>query len=389
MDRRFMRIRIPRLKHLLAACVLACDVALRLVPKEPPRERARVLLIRLDGIGDFVLWLDAARSLRRIYPREEYELTLLGQTLWADLARDTGLFDRVEPLDRRRFVRDAWYRWRRLVYLRRAGYAVVVQARYDCEPLVEGAIMRAMGAPERIGFAGGGQDYGYTRLVSAKDLAQPELERNAQMMRFLGLKDFRADAPILAVSEPLPTFLLEKDYYVLFPGASWAGRRWPRTHFQEIGRRLFQEYGWLGVMCGGPEDEAACADILENIGVPAVNWAGRASLTQLASIIAGAKILISNETGAVHIGAAVGTRSVCIVGGGHYGRFMPYQLEAPSRRLPQAVAAPMDCFGCDWKCVYTVDPGSPTPCIANVTADAVWVRVLETLRGMSASEAAV
>ena len=101
---------------------------------------------------------------------------------------------------------------------------------------------------------------------------------------------------------------------------------------------------------------------------------------QLAAVLAGAEVLIGNETSAIHIAAAVGTRSVCLLGGGHYGRFAPYQPEVlDDRPLPVAAMHNMACFGCDWKCVFHPPKGEPVPCIERISVQDAWEAVHSAL----------
>ena len=62
--------------------------------------RRTLAIIRMDAIGDFVLWLDAASALCAKYPRPAYRVTLIANTVWADLAESSGLFDDVIRLSR-------------------------------------------------------------------------------------------------------------------------------------------------------------------------------------------------------------------------------------------------------------------------------------------------
>lgn len=80
-------------------------------------DKAEVLLVRLDAIGDFVLWLDAAAALRRLFPPDRYRLVLLGNALWSDLAALQPCFDEVIGVDLKQFHNSPGYRcnlWRRL-----------------------------------------------------------------------------------------------------------------------------------------------------------------------------------------------------------------------------------------------------------------------------------
>lgn len=388
----------PVLLGVRGVFLLATDTALRLVPRGPSGARRRVLIVRLDRIGDFLLWLDAVRALRRVYPADQYELTLMGHPSWTSLAQEAGVFDQVWPLDQRRFVWSLRYRWAQLRRIRRAGFSTVVQARYSRELFVEDAVTRASSTPERIGFGlsmsretrcqKAVSDRWYTRLVAPETGPRMELEHNARLVRALGLTHFRAGVPSLSVSEPLPDALAGRDYFVLFPGASWSGKQWPVENFCALAERLHRRTGWAGVVCGGPDEAALGATLAAQADAPLQNWAGRTTLTQLAAIIAGARIVVSNDTSGVHMAAAVDTPSVCILGGGHYGRFLPYRVEnGGGRALPLPVITPMDCFGCGWHCIYPVAPGRPTPCVGNVTLDSVWESVQSVLDGACARAA--
>jgi ADP-heptose:LPS heptosyltransferase len=165
----------------------------------------------------------------------------------------------------------------------------------------------------------------------------------------------------------------EQRYYVLFPGASWEGRQWPMAGFVRIAERLYSKTGWLGVVCGGPTDLELAETLCGNCSAPLLNWAGRTDLSQLAAIISSAQLLLSNETSAAHIAAACGVATVCILGGGHYGRFMPYQVEqADDRPLPRTITYQMPCFGCNWQCIYERVNGAPVPCIERITQEDIW-----------------
>lgn len=372
-----------------AALLLADTGWLLFVRSERAAGRQKVLVVRLDRIGDFLLWLPAARAWRDLYPADRYELTLLAHPSWAVLARDQDCFDQVWALDVRRFVWNPVYRFEQLGRIRRAGFFTVIQARYSRELFVEDSLLRASGASDRIGFRRETSaetrfqklisDRWYTTLVETGAPSLMELERNAQLMRALGLTAFPVTMPELRVSEPPPESLAGTPYYILFPGASWDGKRWPLTNFQEVARRLFRQTGWLGIVCGGPGEEPLGESLVRETGVPLENWIGQTSLTELAALIAGAQMLVGNDTSGIHMAAAVGTPSICVLGGGHYGRFLPYPPGSGSA-LPLPVIAPMDCFGCGWQCVHPVRPGQPVPCVQNISVEAVWLAVQKTLR---------
>lgn len=352
---------------------------------------SRVCIVRIDGIGDFVLWMDAGRRLSEHYRAAGSRVVLVADALWATWARELGLADEVWEFDRGRFVRDFSYRVQWLRRMRAAGFGTVVQPTHSRRPDQGDALVRASGAPRRIGSAGDctnspawlkrWADRWYTQRVDCGSARRMELLRNADFMRGLGFADFRARAPDLGARLAAnPVTLARKRYAVLVPGAAFALRAWPVSAFAETGRRLAA--GGLGlVLAGGAADRPLAQALLRELPAPVEDFVGRTTLGELASILAGARLVVSNETGAAHIAAAAGTPVVCATGGGHYGRFMPYQIEAGENGIagPVAVIHRMDCFGCDWKCIYARAPGEPVKCIKDIAPDDLWPQVAACL----------
>jgi ADP-heptose:LPS heptosyltransferase len=191
-----------------------------------------------------------------------------------------------------------------------------------------------------------------------------ELRRNAEFVQALGLVVEPATARI-------PPGAARADgpraaYFVVFPGASWDGRRWPVDRFAAVIRELRSITGWMPLLCGSSAERALCSNVAERAGMHAgANLAGQTSLHELAEVLRGASLLVSNETSAAHIAAAVGTPAIVVTGGGHYGRFLPYPREADGCK-PLVASAPMPCFGCNWKCIYPREEKDPVPCIDRI-----------------------
>jgi ADP-heptose:LPS heptosyltransferase len=375
------------------ATLLGIDTLLKLTRSRRLHPN-RVLVVRLDAIGDFILWLDAAQVLVGHYKKQGKIVILVANAAWAAWARDLAIFEEVLPVNVRQFQHDPIYRYRVGRQIQRLGCSIAIEPTYSRSWLLGDSAIRISGARERIGSAGDASnlsrrkriaDLWYTRLVPADPAPCMELERNAEFIRNFCQPAFLAALPQLpCAAAPQDDIFLAatagQPYYVLFPGASWEGRRWPVAGFLEVGEKLHRRTGWLGVVCGGASDLDTVNDLCGRSTVPLLNWAGRTDLAQLASILSAARLLITNETSAVHMGAACGTPTVCLLGGGHYGRFMPYQIHRETARpVPSAVIHAMPCFGCNWQCIYQRPAGEPVPCIQQIDTEEVWRAILQTL----------
>ena len=352
----------------------------------------RVLIVRLDNIGDFVVWLDAAEALVQSFHAQGKHVTLLANAVWKGWAEELGLFDEVLGIEEKRFRRDMRYRWKMAREIRLRGFGTAVQPSFT--RILEGgdAILRLSGATDRIGQSGTFEqgceghrrmsDRWYTNLLTLDVNLGGEMQRNAAFVRALTGSDYRAKVANLRarmdtrLPDDLVAELEEKPYFVLFPGATFAGRLWPAERYVELAQRIHAATGALGVICGGRTEETQAAGMMAAARSPLRNWVGRTTLPGLAAVLAEAELLVANETSAIHIAAAVGTPSVCIVGGGHYGRFMPYDVEEEDGRpLPVTAVRRMGCFGCNWRCVYHPPAGTPVPCIEQLGVEDVGAAV--------------
>lgn len=338
-------------------------------------------LVKLDAIGDFILWLDTAKEYSWIFPGRRIEL--IANAAWADLAANFPYWDKVWSIDVQRFSRSPVYRWRTVRRVRKAGFEIAIQPTYSRAFMHGDSIVRATGAVQRIGSVG---DYSnirrglkvvsdtwYTALISATEHPLMELYRNAEFLSNLSGKVHEAELSKLVTSAIQALHLkVKNDYFIVFPGASWHGRQWPIAHFVEFLDKLHQTYGWQPIVCGGEADRVLCQTIVNKSTTSVLNLAGKTSLAELAELIRSAKILIGNETSAVHIAAAVATPSICVLGGGHYGRFMPYPDKIVGIK-PSPAIRKMDCFNCNWNCSQAHDPSGPVPCIAQISVEQVLV----------------
>lgn len=354
----------------------------------PSTSQSGVALIRLDAIGDFVIWLDAAKEFRRLYP--DQKITLVANAAWADLAQQLPYWDAVFSVNVRDLsLRQPLRRWQLLRHISKGGFHIAVQPTCSRVLMHGDSVIRASGARERIGSMGDlanasaaerntGNRW-YTQLLPASPKPMMELLRNAEFVSHLAGATYQACLPELPRLAALPEALQPAmPYFIVFPGASWAGRQWPVQHFVEVLMALQGHYGWQPVLCGGSNEVALCEAIANASSANCLNLAGQTSLVALAEVIRSATLLVGNETSAVHLAAAVATPAVCILGGGHFGRFMPYPETVPGLK-PVVAAEPMPCFHCNWRCNQPHDRTGPVPCIGNISVAVVLAAAQQAL----------
>jgi ADP-heptose:LPS heptosyltransferase len=342
-----------------------------------------VAIIRVDAIGDFILWLDSAKAFRELFP--EKKITLIGNEVWEDLARCYDYWDEMIAINRAKLEKNLLYRFRTLRMLRKKNFEIVVQPTYSREFISGDAIVKATAAKERIGSVGDFSnisrlekaisDKWYTKLVPASEKPLMEIERNAEFVINLGARHFSPKIPSIPPLESGKSMNINKPYFVVVPGAQMKKKMWEPEKFVEIIRKLVERTRWTCVLCGNKKEFQICKEIAQKSGVAAINMAGKTKLLGFIEVIRNAELVVSNDTSAVHISASVGTPSVCILGGGHFGRFLPYPeyLSDKKTKLPLIVYNKMDCFGCNWRCDHKdYKEGENVPCIKSISVDEVW-----------------
>ena len=364
------------------------SLALWKVPSPLLNELELVFLIRQDGIGDFVMWLDSVKEYRKLYPPDKYKIVLVGNKIWYELAEELPYWDEVVPVDVKQFKTFSSYRWKLLRTIRKLKIETAIQPTFSREFYHGDALVRASGALRKVSSAGDMAnrnwlkqflaDRWHTELIPASTEPLTELERNAEF--FSGLTDspHLTRYPKLDIQEFwLSSEWKDKTFYILVPGTSGAvaGKEWPPDFFSDLATKVFRQTGWEGAICGAKQERSLGEQILKQCDAPLQNLCGQTTLVELAGLLSQSRLTISNDTGTVFLSSAVGTLSVCILGGGHFGRFVPYpDLPGQANHL-KTIYHKMPCYGCNWDCIFPIIKEKPAPCIANISVGVVWSKV--------------
>lgn len=344
-----------------------------------PDKSENLAIFRLDGIGDFIIWLEYAKEFKKIYP--DKRITLYTSCSVAELALEIPYWDEVQAIDTKLFKRNLIYRWKKLSQVRVAGYEIAIQPAFSRGFLVDECLMHITGAKHRIAWRGDCSnittsvkritDSWYTELIETNFIPISEIERNDFFIRHFSPEFQQINQLNLSISLSLPKHLIiSENYFVIFPGASWSGKQWPAEKFALLAKKLVQKYNWKVVIAGSELDSLQCNKVAVLLDNTAIKLYGQTNLLELSGLIKKSKLLISNDTSAIHFAAAVATPSVCILGGGHFGRFLPY----PSyiKFSPIVVYSEMLCFGCNWNCNQNYTEGLTVSCIREITVNNVY-----------------
>jgi len=341
--------------------------------------KRRLLIVRTDRMGDIILFAGALRYIRLHHPY--YEISIVVDKEFRPLLANCPFVDRIIAVNKRSLKRNIIHRHLFLLYIYTKKFMVCLNPMYSRE-LITDEIALWSAAPRRVGWDSGHANMTseedarvnrvYTKTVFHRTENKPvvhELVNNRAFLEAIGIQ----------VSELLPqVFPLytatsssqTKGYAVVAIESAERYKVWPKAKFEALieglakktrvvivgkaVRTVFHE-GYYGP---GP----LSWDFYRHDNTH--NLVNETTIDELMNVVKHATLVIGNDTGVIHMASALGVRSVCIVGGGQFGRFIPYP-QANGLVAPVPVLHPMDCFNCNWKCIYESADGE-YPCVSEI-----------------------
>lgn len=285
--------------------------------------QSKILIIKPSALGDIVHSLPFLYSLRQRYPEAEIHWVVARGL--QGLIEDHPMIQRLWIIDKERWkelskLPQTFAQLRRLQgELRRERFDLVV----DLQGLLRsGLIAWATGAPCRIGFreAREGSPFFYThRVRGGREIHAAE--RYMKVATFLGCESSPLVFP-LPPFPPRPPLVesLPAKYAVLAPSAGTEVKRWPPDRFGELASRL----PLLSVVVAAGSDIALAERVAAASRGKALSLAGKTSMKELFAVIRNAKFVVSNDTGPMHIAAALQVPVFAIFGPTNPYRTGPY-----------------------------------------------------------------
>lgn len=335
-----------------------------------PLEASRILLTRLRYLGDVILTTPTIETFRQNYPKS-YLAYLTGADGAAVLAGNPHLDEILI------WERGLGEQRRCIERLRRRHFEIVI----DLFSNPRTALLAYLsGAPWRMGYRRGLRGVLYNLPIETGGEV-PAVETHLRAARTLGLDPATRKTRIyLSESDRLwgGRFVGEEEASPavgIFPGGKWPAKRWGLDRFARLGNRLVRELGARVFAFFGPY-EAEDAEPYAALTGGRQNVCRGQSVRELIGIIARCDLLVANDGGPMHIGPAVGTPTLGIVGPTDAAIWFPYEAEDGHRALTHEV----DCRPCDrHEC-------DERECLDSITVDEVFHESVEMLAGCGVSD---
>lgn len=326
-----------------------------------PDTISAILVIRPGGIGDAVLSAPLIQTLGNRFPAATIDVLAERRNagVFPLLPEVSRLFRYDNPLE--------------LLTILGRKYELII----DTEQwhYLSAIVSRIISSGFSIGFSSNSRSRLFTHSVPYSH-EQYEAQSFLNLLTPCGVNfDFAVDRCYLqipqSVVQDMQSFIgrdLPAEYVTIFPGASIAERRWGEDNFCQLASRL-RELGIFPVVVGGKDDKIAGDKIVEQGGH---NYAGKTSLSGTAYLLSRSKLLVSGDSGVLHLAMGLSVPTVALFGPSNTVKWAP-QGEKHVTVSMHSDCSPCSRFGYTPECTFNVR------CIKDISVDEVFTAVTALL----------
>lgn len=272
-----------------------------------------ILIVRLGALGDIVHAVPAAAALRDAFPHARID--------WLVAGKHREILDLITPIDRVIVLEKptvaAW------IAVARDMRARCYDVALDFQGLMKSAVLaRASGARRVLGFSiwhlreKGAAPF-YSESLDASREQPHVIYKNLRLIEALGVQNPRVEFPFRRIDSPARDAMVAQaagaPFAVINPGAAWPNKCWYSDRFGELASFIHDVRGLVPFVLWGPGEEPLARAVVD-----ASNGAARLApttrLADLVEICRSASLMVSGDTGPLHIATAIGTPVVSIFG---------------------------------------------------------------------------
>lgn len=353
----------------------------------PPK---RILVVKAAGIGDLILAVPALRALRSRFPDSAIDLLVTPKC--SDLLKNCPYLDdiyviRTHGMSNRTEVRDLLKILSTLYGLRKKKYDLLINLYHlfsDKGAFRMRALCKAVGARFTAGRNTDGRGTFYDTSIrdSWDDPSygqRHEVELNLDVVKLLGAEDpgrglefWVDDRDRASVQGTLARegFLSgEGPCIVLNIGGDAPYKRWPEEDFARLGDLLSERISARIILVGAKGDRPVADGVIMKMKTKPSDFVGRLGIPELAALIETCDLMVTNDTGPMHLAAALGRPVVALFGPGNPGRYGPYGPDG----FHVVIQHPVPCSPC------TVFECMERECMRKIRPEEVFRKVADRL----------
>ncbi len=311
----------------------------------------KILIIKPSSLGDVVHSLPFLKAMRDTFKNAHIEW-VISKNL-KEILEGNPLINGLII-----FNKDSWNKIRNL--RKTAGEAkefikTLKLGRYDMVVDLQGLLRSGLitffsSSPKKIGFknAREGSNLFYNKKISVNGSLHA-VDRYLEVARSLGAKINKVEFPLFIhedARERIKKLIGNvQEYVVIVPSARWETKKWPPEKFGA----LISKLPIPCIITGGGADERTVKQAMAFSNNKGINLCGKTNLKELVALIAGAKAVLSNDSGPMHIASALGIPVIAIFGPTDPRKTGPYgwpEITEQKRKNFKVIKNPMKCSPC-------------------------------------------
>ena len=356
----------------------------------------RIALVKLDGIGDFVLATTSLQLIEKCLPNAD--ITLFCRAPVGTLARQQFPQWTVVELPKRQKTLRAIYGQHaaRRLLKRQPPFDILIDLRSNRDmsdtaasswiPAKAKLALRNQYPDELAWVVMPGEDKIYDVLLDRPDGrgVPQDIQNHRRLAQYLFPEELTCSEamPSLRVSDVERNVVSERlrsefscdvsqPFLLVCPGAGGKIRQYPVEKLAASVINALRKMPFQVLVAGSSEDSEAASALKQELQGNAIDLTGSMTLAEHVALVSMAAGVLCMETSHAHIAGALGTPAIVIIGGGHYGLFAPWGESKSFRWLTNR----LPCFGCHWKCIY-----DRPHCIQEISPDEIARHLAEVIK---------
>lgn len=350
-----------------------------------------ILIVKLSAIGDVIHTLPALNAIRNAFV--DAKITWLVETAAADLILGHRAVDRVIVSQRKNWIKD--FRAGKRTQSIKSIFKFVQELRdtyydwiIDFQALLKSSVWIALArGGNKLGFDRGMEhmEHSYlflNRRIKPISMEVHALTRNMKLIEAMGIRSDKIEyhIPITDDDRHFASLIISgltgtsdntlntPPVIAINPVAGWKTKLWENQNFSDLADRLLRAFDARLIFTGSAGDRPTIEMIMTQMKENALNLAGKTTLKQLAAVYEQAKLVITTDTGPMHLSAAVGTAVVAL-----FGPTAPWRT-GPFGSGHQVIRQAMHCSPCFKRTCDTID------CMKNIDVENVMASVERILK---------
>lgn len=321
----------------------------------------RILIVEVNWLGDVLFSTAAIKAIKDKYPESFLACMVVGRC--SQILEDNPSVDEVIVFDEKSSHKSLFSKVKFIVSLRKENFDTVFLFHRSFTRV---AVCYLAGIKRRIGYYRKKTGFLLTDKFEIPDNSLHRAEYFINLINKTGIesKDKRYEFFINSKAVDRVVDLLAKfgitredNYIVINPGGNWNPKRWPVEYYAQLADRISQSPGMKIVVSGAKKDISLSQRINSKMKNEAIILAGETNLKELGALLKGARVVISADSGPMHLAAALGVPVVAIFGPTSPQITGPYNPQAEHIILQKDVGCPVPCYevSCaDNKCMKAV-----------------------------------